>query len=74
MNAKHKCDLCEKSFVEQRSLKGHRDHVHFGKSFECEICQTKFPSKRNLEGHKKSVHERKENQKLYSCDFSNDLQ
>ena len=67
---KYQCNICEKSFAEEKTLKGHKDHIHFGKSFECEICQKKFPSKKNVQVHKKTMHEKRQpKEELYSCDF-----
>ena len=54
----HKCEICEKSFVRTRDLKGHIRAVHgeVRDDIECNICGK---SVSNLSSHVKSVHSSK---------------
>ena len=48
------CDICEKSFTQQRNLDRHKDDVHAGGHFKCNICPATYVRKEKLEKHKKS--------------------
>ena len=54
------CDICGKSFRDNRDLRRHVIAVHEKqKPYECNICFKKFGFESNLRGHKKAVHSQK---------------
>ncbi|XP_023319191.1 zinc finger protein 39-like [Trichogramma pretiosum] len=62
----HKCNVCQKTFIQQRHLKTHVKTVHDKqREFECGVCQKTFSSKAYVKIHKKLIHDK---QKDYECD------
>ena len=64
----HKCDVCEKRYLDKYDLTRHVKTVHegkIGKSKECPFCHVYFQPK-YLKKHISTVHEK---QKKYYCDI-----
>ena len=60
------CDICNKSFVQNRVLEMHMKTVHENlTSYKCASCDKIFKQKGNLKRHLKTVHE---NIKPFKCD------
>ena len=53
---KFECQICEKYFENEQSLKTHIESVHEGIKFQCEICGKEYSDKSNLKRHISSVH------------------
>ncbi|XP_023319083.1 zinc finger protein 570-like [Trichogramma pretiosum] len=61
-----KCNVCQKTFTQQRHLKTHVKTVHDKqRDYECDVCQKRFSSKTYVKIHKKVIHDK---QKDYECD------
>ena len=54
------CEICEKEFKSNSSLKNHFNIVHkLMEEHQCNICQSVFKLQRQLNSHVKIVHENK---------------
>ncbi|XP_014224890.1 zinc finger protein 578-like [Trichogramma pretiosum] len=63
----YKCEICNKSFGYQQSLKYHINAIHIRrKAFECDTCHKSFRGKAYLKAHINIVHDRC---KLFECDI-----
>ena len=68
-NKRHICDICNKSYNYQKSLKYHYDTVHEGikpqpKQCICELCGKVFCNSQSLKNHVSTIHEEL---KPFSC-------
>ena len=53
----NKCDLCEKTFVQNGSLTLHRNTIHQMKqSHKCEYCENSYSQFHNLKKHMDKKH------------------
>ncbi|XP_050437822.1 zinc finger protein 28-like [Adelges cooleyi] len=60
-----KCNVCERKFSQQSSLKTH-ERTHTGETlFRCDVCEKKFSQKSNLKKHER-IHT---GEKPFRCDF-----
>ena len=65
----YQCEICDKRFSRNWSLKKHVKTVHEGvKNHQCRICNKSFGTLSNLKRHLKSVHEKK---KDFQCNLCN---
>ena len=64
------CDLCEKTFRDEKIMKQHRTRTHIMiKIFVCNICDTTVSSQSHLQRHIQSLHEDQEQARNYKCNF-----
>ena len=65
----NKCEICEKFFKTQTTLKNHFSSVHDNKDriISCNICTKTFQIKKKLTNHMKTVHGGHKNHKCTSC-------
>ena len=59
-NIRHKCQLCDATFIQRFSLKTHIDSVHKGIKVTCTVCDKSFSKKSTLTKHILQVHEKNE--------------
>ena len=70
-DTKKECDICEKLFKDDRSLKAHKNWVHTeAQNVTCDICQQSYRSSKRLKAHEREVHG--ENRKAEKCEFCED--
>ena len=68
-NLIHRCNLCDKDYVSQQSLKYHKTHAHVNEKlevYECDICEKTFHERYYLKTHHTMVHSKNEN---FKCDI-----
>ena len=67
---KSKCNLCNKSFFNSRTLKTHTINVHeqFQKKYKCDLCDIKFQFENTLRKHNLKIHNSDTSHKKF-CDF-----
>lgn len=54
---RHRCDICQKLFVDKKYVETHKMSVHFKqRTQECRYCNKMFTSVSALRHHKKRVH------------------
>ena len=71
---KYKCDICQKGYVEKRSVDIHIKRDHNGiRDVPCELCGSKFSSQRDLFIHKRKVYHSQRTKKEESWYFSKTL-
>ena len=65
----NKCEICEKVFKTQKTLKNHFTTAHYGKVriIACNICTKTFSTQSKLKIHIKTVHEGLKDYKCESC-------
>ena len=63
----HKCDFCEKTSKDKKSIRIHMDKDHLGIRHICTECNETFKTKLILKKHKNRFHNI--NRKTYSCEF-----
>ena len=56
LKIRHHCNICEKSFSNNNSLKSHIRSSHEGKRFNCNLCEFETKQTGNLKIHKQTVH------------------
>ncbi|XP_060571896.1 zinc finger protein 2-like [Ruditapes philippinarum] len=49
----HRCNLCNKSFFEQRYLKEHMNYTHGSQRYSCPMCGAPFQHRKSLLEHKR---------------------
>ena len=57
----YKCEICEKSFTESKTLQNHIKIKHTGLlEHQCDICKKSYCTKGELNRHVKNVHGKKQ--------------
>ena len=67
---KSKCNLCNKVFRDNRTLKTHTINVHkqYQKKYKCNLCDIKFQFESTLQKHNLKIHDSDISHKKF-CDF-----
>ncbi|XP_073842840.1 uncharacterized protein isoform X3 [Musca autumnalis] len=69
---KHKCELCDCSYTEERSLRRHMrksHHSFIGTDYICEICHERFYTQGGLNAHSHLIHPENQTGTRYQCEL-----